>query len=202
LVTLSASYGAGGSVVGPQVAERLGVPFVDRAIPTDVARRLAVPLGEALHHDEAVEGVFERILSSIAPAMQQYGAAPVHTRTGDAFSSATEQCIHRYADEGEGVILGRGGQFVLKDHPTAMHVRLDGPREKRIEQGARIQGIDPTTAERTLDETDRARDAYVKHYYGGDPCHASLYHVALDSTAIPLDDCVEIIVRAAGAFAS
>src|SRR3569833_2869352 len=102
---MSASYGAGGSVVGPQVAERLGVPFVDRAITTDVARRLAVPLGEALHHDEAVEGVFERILSSIAPAMQQYGAAPVHTRTGDDFSSATEQCIHRYADEGEGVIL-------------------------------------------------------------------------------------------------
>jgi cytidylate kinase len=200
LVTLSASYGAGGSVVGPTLAERLGVPFVDRAIPTDVAARLSVPLGEALHHDESVEGVFERILASIAPAMQQYAAGPIRTRTGGEFSSATEQCIHEYAERGEGVILGRGGQFVLRDDPRVMHVRLDGPRERRIAQGARIQGIDLAAAESTLEETDRARDAYLRHFYGENPCHANLYHVALDSTAIPLADCVEIIARAATAF--
>jgi hypothetical protein len=39
VVTLAALYGAGGSVVGPQVAERLGVPFLDREIPEAVAQR-------------------------------------------------------------------------------------------------------------------------------------------------------------------
>ena len=52
LVTLSAPYGAGGSQVGPEVAERLDVPFVDRAIPTAVAERLAVPLRDAVDRDE------------------------------------------------------------------------------------------------------------------------------------------------------
>ena len=42
LVTLSATYGAGGSEVGPELAKRLGVPFVDRLIPSEVAARLAV----------------------------------------------------------------------------------------------------------------------------------------------------------------
>ena len=37
LVTLSASYGAGGSRIGPELADKLGVPFVDRAIPVTVA---------------------------------------------------------------------------------------------------------------------------------------------------------------------
>ena len=41
LVTLSATYGAGGSVVGPALAQRLDAPFVDRLIPTEVAARLA-----------------------------------------------------------------------------------------------------------------------------------------------------------------
>ena len=36
VVTLAALYGAGGSVVGTRVAERLGVAFLDRAIPTCV----------------------------------------------------------------------------------------------------------------------------------------------------------------------
>ncbi|HEY0540394.1 MAG TPA: cytidylate kinase family protein, partial [Actinoallomurus sp.] len=36
VVTVSATFGAGGSVIGPAVAERLGKPFVDRAIPYTV----------------------------------------------------------------------------------------------------------------------------------------------------------------------
>ena len=42
VVTLAALYGAGGTVVGPRVAERLGVPFLDRGILTAVAKRLGV----------------------------------------------------------------------------------------------------------------------------------------------------------------
>jgi cytidylate kinase len=200
LVTLSASYGAGGSIVGPELARRLVVPFVDRAIPSEVAARLAVPLGEALRHDESVSNVLERILMSLAPAMQPYAPEQVRTIPGREFRTATEACIHEYAEGGAGVILGRGGQFVLQGEPGVLHVRLDGPRERRIEQGARIQGIDRAAAEQTLDETDRARNAYVKHFYGSNPCDAKLYHVALDSTAIPLDEVVEILARAAEAF--
>ena len=48
VVTISATYGAAGSVVGPAVAERLGVPFLDRAIPTAVANDLGISLEEAM----------------------------------------------------------------------------------------------------------------------------------------------------------
>ena len=40
LIALSAAYGAGGSIIGPALADRLGVPFLDRAIPLAVADRL------------------------------------------------------------------------------------------------------------------------------------------------------------------
>ena len=77
VVTLSASYGAGGSQVGPRLAERLGVAFLDRVIPTTVAERLAVPLDDALAHDDAVRSVLERLLMRFAPAAQAFsGAAP------------------------------------------------------------------------------------------------------------------------------
>jgi shikimate kinase len=52
IVTLSAPFGAGGSVIGPAVAERLGIPFVDRAIPAAVAHDLAVSVDQALAHDQ------------------------------------------------------------------------------------------------------------------------------------------------------
>src|SRR4029450_7477226 len=67
VVTLSASYGAGGSHVGPRLADRLGVPFIDRVIPTTVAERLAVPLDDALAHDHAGGRGLERGVMGFAP---------------------------------------------------------------------------------------------------------------------------------------
>ena len=57
VVTISATYGAAGSVIGPAVAEGLGARFLDRAIPVAVAHSLAVPLSDVLEHDERAPGV-------------------------------------------------------------------------------------------------------------------------------------------------
>jgi len=200
LITLSAPYGAGGSQVGPAVAERLGVPFVDRAIPTGVAERLAVPLRDAIDRDESIGGWLTRALLSfgqVTPVLAGATPAPEQVLTDDAFRQATEQVLREHA-LGEGaVILGRAGALVLRDEPRALHVRLTGPEAARIEQGMRIEGVERTTAERHLEETDRARRAYVHHYYRCDPADPRYYHLVLDSTALSLEACTDLIVLAA-----
>jgi len=97
------------------------------------------------------------------------------------------------------VILGRAAAVVLADVPRALHVRLDGPRERRIEQARRLEAVDRETAERHMRETDRAREAYVRQFYDVDATAPSLYHLVLDSTALALDTCVELIAVAVAA---
>ena len=199
LIALSASYGAGGSVVGPELAERLGVPFVDRAIPTQVAEELDVPLTHALEHDENVGSLLDRMLQHFAPLSGAYasGTASEALIATDVYKEATERVICRHAAAGEGVILGRAGAVVLRNRPEVLRVRLDGPEEARVQQAMRIQGIDRETAEQRMGQTDRARDAYVRHFYGADLGDMSLFHMVLDSTRIALDVCVDLIASAA-----
>jgi cytidylate kinase len=201
VVTLSASYGAGGSQVGPRLAERLGVAFLDRVIPTTVAERLAVPLADALAHDEAVRSVLERLLLRFAPAAQAFSgaAAPPDLVDERSFLRATEEVIRERAADGSGVILGRAAAVVLRETPGVLHVRLDGPVERRLAQAMRLEGVDRETAARRVRETDRAREAYVQHFYGADARNAALYHLVMDSTALALDACVELIALAAAA---
>jgi len=201
VVTLSASYGAGGSQVGPRLADRLGVPFIDRVIPTAVAARLAVSLDDALAHDDAVRGVLERVLMRFAPAAQAFSgaAAPPDIVDERSFLRATEDVIRERCAEGSGVILGRAAAVVLRDRPGALHVRLDGPPERRLAQAMELEGIDHESAERQRRETDRAREAYVQQFYGVDARDAALYHLVVDSTALALDACVELIALAAAA---
>jgi cytidylate kinase len=199
LVTLSAAYGAGGSRVGPAVAERLDLPFVDRAIPTGVAERLALPLREAVERDETVENWLTRALLSfgqVGPVLAGAAPPPTELVTDDAFRAATEEVLHELAAHGA-VVLGRAGALVLADVPGALHVRLTGPRHARIAQGAELERLDRGTAARHLDETDRAREAYVRHFYRCDPRDAAHYHLVIDSTALALDACVALIVDAA-----
>jgi cytidylate kinase len=199
LVTISATYGAGGSEVGPKLAQHLGVPFVDRLIPSAVAERLSVPLADALAHDEACAGRMARLLASLAPTGLAFGSQPpVDQPVADRdYRTATEQVIFARAESGRGVILGRAGAVVLRDDPEALHVRLDGPREARVRQAMRIQRIDQPTAERRLEKADRARQAYVRHFHHADARDPGLYHLVIDSTAIDLDSCVEVIAAAA-----
>ncbi len=202
LVTVSASYGAGGSQIGPQLAERLGVEFIDRAIPVAVAERLEVPLADAISQEHPVGGVLDRLLASFAPVGSIYGTPleigqPLGER---AYASATEQVIRERAAAGSAVILGRAGALVLEADPRALHVRLDGPKGSRLARAMERDGIDRDTACRRLEQTDRARETYVHQFYGRDARDPALYHLVLDSTRFELETCIELVLLAAGAL--
>ncbi|WP_320668787.1 cytidylate kinase-like family protein [Patulibacter defluvii] len=200
VITISASYGAGGSRIGPAVAERLGATFLDRAIPTEVSERLAVPLDDALRRDEALGSALERLLVRLAPVAQVYGGGSLERDElldDRAYQQVTERVICERVRRGSAVVLGRAGAFALRDHPSALHVRLDGPRDRRLAQAMRIEGVDRETAERRLDQTDRAREAYVRHFYRCDPHDPAHYHLVIESTTIPFDACVDIVAAAA-----
>jgi Cytidylate kinase-like family len=197
LVTISAAYGAGGSRVGPAVAQRLGVEFLDRAIPTRVAERLRVPIDDALAHDESLGDAIGRLVSTFALLPELAGAmAQAGYLAGEDYRRETERLIKEHSRDGA-VILGRAGALILRDDPEALHVRLDGPPERRVAQAMEIEGLTRPDAERLRKEGDRAREAYVRHFYNADAKDPSLYHLVIDSTALSVDAVVEVIVAAA-----
>jgi hypothetical protein len=132
-VTISAGYGAGGSVVARIVATRLGYPLLDRAISSEVARRLRCTVEEA--EDGCIKRSFvERFFGVLAPmaggvigtdadaALQ----AVLPGQEGEFFRQEAER-IMRQALPAGAVILGRAGAFALEGEPDVLRVRLFGP---------------------------------------------------------------------------
>jgi cytidylate kinase len=203
LVALSAAYGTGGSRVAPALAERLGVPFLDRAIPLAVAERLDVPYDDAAAHDDQPRsGRLERLLrgfvggDTLAPGP----VLPEGVQAED-FRDATEAELRRQAATGEGVLLGRASVIVLRDEPRVLRARLDGPAEARLRQTVGLWGLDEQTARRAMQATDQAHADYARRFYGTDLRDPSLYHVVLDTTALGLDAAVDILAAAARSLA-
>ncbi|WP_306366039.1 AAA family ATPase [Nocardiopsis sp. CC223A] len=216
VVTISATYGAGGAAIGPAVAAALGVVFLDRAVPGAVAGRIGCSLDEALQHDDRSPGGLERLLAGAARlptvTLGSVDTAFIGTVNEEGrllydheFVEHTEQVIGEVAHTG-GVVLGRAGAIVLADHPTALHVRLDGDPEARLRRARELwesgdaDGRDaaggPPTA-RVRDDNDRARAAYVRRFYRADAASPRHYHMVLDGTVLSPRACADVIVRAA-----
>jgi cytidylate kinase len=203
LVTISATYGAGGSVVGPALADRLGLPFLQRVTTSEGHVTQPVPCDEQMSAEEVKATPVHRLLASFTQAMP---AGPTHS------PPSTQHQDHHLRGHGEagirrllaadgGVILGRAAAVVLGKN-RGYHVRLDGPAERRVIQGAAIEGIGEDEAQARLRVADKARTAYVRRLYRVDPADAALYHLVIDSTAMPLDTVIELILAAARAHSA
>jgi len=195
---VSAAYGAGGSVVAPALADRLGLPFLQRVTTSEGHVAEPGPCDEQLSAEEVKVTPVHRLLAHLTQAMPTGPTqSPPSTHHQDEhLRGHGEAGIHRLLADGGGVILGRAAAVVLgKDR--GFHVRLDGPTERRVVQGAAIEGIGEEQARERLRAADKVRTAYVRRLYRCDPANASLYHLVIDSTAMPLDMVIELIVNAA-----
>ena len=201
VVTVSAAYGAAGAEVSRAVADRLGLPFHDRAIAAQVAGRLGVPVSEAEANDETVVRGLWRLVASLGTMPDPVGGVlPTPSMPEPrAYRQQTERVLTEIADGAGGVVLGRAGAIVLGDRPDALHVRLDGPRERRLERALARSERTREEVVREMEANDRTRQAYVRHFYRTDPASVEHYHLVLDTTVLPVETVVELVLMAARA---
>jgi hypothetical protein len=202
VVAMSAAYGARGGVIGPKLADRLGVPFVDRALTHKVALALDLSVEEAHQYWEPPKQTFlERILSSFhgvdtgAPV-----GPPPETTLPEDFRRAAEEAVLEQAATGEGVILGRGSVAALREHAHVLRVRLTGPQEQRLAAAMALSGLDEQEATAAMRRLDRYHADYLREFYDVDIDDPALYHLTIDATALDVDPCVELMVTASRAI--
>jgi cytidylate kinase len=196
VLTISASYGAGGAVAAPLLARRLGLPFADRLLnplgPSPAASKEQITKEELADQPrrQLLEGLLLLGSAWSIPATRDAQDSPERLRT------EVETSIAELLNSGGAVILGRAAAVVIGRRSGAFHVRLDGPPERRARRGAAWEGVTIEEARAHLTKTDVARTRYVQRLYGRSPDDPSLYHLVIDSTVVTLDALVELVATA------
>jgi hypothetical protein len=214
LVTISASYGAGGSVVGPMLADILGLAFCDRMVASEFAgsdtmdaelsgsgpASVAV-CGESAHAPELRALPAASFLGRMAPArlLGRTLVPPAGFGDREAIRQRSEAEAKQTLHDG-GVLLGRAGALVFGSVSSAYHVRLDGPGRGRVARAASLEQIDKNEALQRLQQTDRQRAALTRRLYGVDSAEPGLYHLVIDTTPLALEFVAELIAAVAMTF--
>ena len=201
IVTVSRQYGAGGFRVARALAEALGFHLVDREVVEQAAKRIGLDPDVAKARDERAPALVEEIGMALARAGAWTGGPPVYMPASSvddrALAMATKTMIASLADAGGYVILGRGGQAVLQDHPAACHISLVGDLPDRARRIAEWHGVDHREALARCQRVDADRAGYVRRFYGVDIRDPSLYDCVLNTSRFTLDGAVNAAIAVA-----
>jgi cytidylate kinase len=207
VITITGLYGAGRETVGQMVAEQLDAELVDRKIFEEVSRRLDLPAEEVEKHEEEPASLLDRVLQALGTASVEFAAPPEATAwtppygdvaidTRKAVLNVIQEVIREAARSGNAVIVGRGGAYVLSEHPAALHVFLHGSEAERV-RSAQGDRMSEEEARRRTKKIDANRGAYIRQVYNHDWAHPAHYHAVLDSAHFGWRRTADLIVAAA-----
>lgn len=188
VVTIFETYGSGAPVVGPAVAQALGVPWISQAYSSE-------DLEAAEGRGAEEETLLSRILATLGrtAASADVGVFSGQLEMLDAEDAVRE--LRAQVAQG-GVVLGRNATVILAEEPRALHVKLDGPLEQRIARGAEGAGIDLAQAKARQAREDSARAAMSQRLFNWDPRHTDHFDLVINTGLVPLPVAVELILAA------
>ena len=216
VITISRQFGAAGAPIGRALADRFGSDFLDRNIVAQAALRAGIPEGELETYDERLPSMWQRVVSAFATSSQEPVLAQPHyaeqlapLSVHERLVEITRSVIEDAAAGGNAVILGRGGAFILADHPQSFHVQLHASLDARVRYLlARVEEI-PAEArpeEGALRELcksiDAARSEYIRGVFNADWLDITHYDLAIDTGRLGVErttDLIETAVRGAEA---
>jgi cytidylate kinase len=203
VITVSRELGSRGTDIAHKVAEDLGHECLDRELIAEIARQAGVGEEHVSGKEDNISGR-PRIVGPEMAAFfrrQRYTSPrPREALEDQAYIELVRKLIYDRAETGNVVVLGRGGQMVLRNWRGALHVYITAPLEVRVARVAKDRGTGHQLAERLIRDSDRRRKDYIRHFYNNaDWRNPRYYHLIVDTGRIPPETAAGIIGQAAQA---
>ena len=193
IITVSRQFGSGGHSIAQAVAERLGIPFYDNQLITEVAKQSGLSEDFIRENEEYASHSSSFLYQLAMSTAGTYGYPSVYQKLYEAQTKV----IQDLAEKESCVIVGRCADYILRDRGDCLHIFIHADNEHRSKHILEKYGpTDKTTAQRIKDKDNRRRN-YYRFHTDREWGVAANYHLALDSGALGEKLCVELIVKAA-----
>lgn len=154
IITISREYGSGGSLIGKELAKRLGVEFYDKEI-------LAMLAKESGLSEETIARWQEKDISSFFYGINAArGILPIP----DRIFNARTKVIRELAQKGSCVIVGSCADFILRHDDNVMNFFIYAPLEEREKRAREEYGDDLDTFPNLIRRKDEERRDYYNHF--------------------------------------
>jgi len=192
-ITISRQFGAGGRTLGERLCERFGFHLVDEFVIDELARKAKVKGDWLAAMEKEASSTLLRLISSIVSSGLIYRTptAPGEDFERKKYKDFLRRVMTTMANEGGYVLLGRGAQIVLQDHPKVLRILLVAEYEDRVKFMVQRYLLSGEEAKKIIKEKETQRAAVATNIFGTDIDDPKLYHLALNMSRMPFDWAVD-----------
>ncbi|MFP3980326.1 MAG: AAA family ATPase [Desulfobacterales bacterium] len=194
VLTISREFGAGGRTLGKMVASQMGYTLVDEDIVQMVAERAKVSNNSVRNIEKEAGGsllkfmnylISQKNVSRILDDSRGYIDEQIYINT-------LYEIIGDLAEEGNCVIVGRGGQYILRDHASAFHVLLVAQHEDRVKFMMEHYNLTEERAENTIRVHGKRRRNLYRKFGKESYDEPDLYHLVLNMSKLSMEKATNI----------
>ena len=193
VITINRELGSGGRTVGRKLAEKLGVPYYDKALIKALQERYKLSVEEIEHLKGQEQSWWAEFKRKMTFSETEYELNQTGIETEDVFRAET-QILKALAKDDSCVIAGRSAFYMFRDHPNHLSIFIQASRPCRMARVAREQNMSKEEARLTIEKIDRMRENYIKEQTGLSRYDTRNYQLVLSMDELTEDDAVEIIL--------
>lgn len=181
IITIGREYGSNGHRIGELVAKKLGFTLYDK-------KSLEIEAKKTDYYDDLCSFYEEQPVNSLL-----YMIA-TSSYNGGKQGKVPFEFIRQVASRESCVIIGRAGNYILRDHPEHVSVFIHAPQEAKVERMVTDYGVDAKKALQKLELEDKAREGFHTYYTDERWNLATGYDLCIDSSTMSAEDIAEIII--------
>lgn len=188
VITISRQFGAGGKTLGDMVAQKLGYTFLDDQIIQMIAVQAKVSPKWVKSVENEAGGTLLKFITGMGRKSFLQRISGEGYMDEEIYVDLLHKIILQIAVEDNVVILGRGGQYILRDFEKAFHVLLIADRHHRIKFMETHYNFTQPQAERVVDRQEKRRINLYKKFGKEDFDQPNLYHLVLNMSRLSLEE--------------
>ncbi|MDX9952608.1 MAG: cytidylate kinase-like family protein [Anaerolineae bacterium] len=202
VITVSRQSGSDGDAVTRLLCERLGYRYFDKKLMAELAQEMGIDPREIVDvsaDKHQAKGILERIFGNFQTPFgdpSSWTLAARHDAHEALSVERVRSMIEAAYEQGDVVIIGRGGQIALAGKPDVLHVRIVAPFETRVRRWQARAVLSEEDAQQRTRERDQAHIDFVQRFYGADIADPALYDLVISTEKITPEGAVELIVKA------
>jgi cytidylate kinase len=182
IITIEREYGCGGGEIAQRLAEHLDWKLWDQLLTEEIARLADCPKAVVEKREERNDPLYYRLFKSFLRGSYE-GSINAHKLKlvdSECILEFTVKVVEHAASAGNCVIVGRGSQLILRDHPDALRVFLYAPREEKMRR-LLSRGKTEQQAHELVDTVDRERADFIEKYFKVQWPNRSIYHTMINT---------------------
>jgi cytidylate kinase len=196
VITINREIGSGGRSIGRELAKRLGVKFVDKAIIEALTKKFDLSVEEIEKLKAEKFNWWNEVANTY---VNRYNMS---NRDIDTIVPTTEnifrvesQVLREIAAQGSCVITGRSGFYIFKDEPNSVKIFIQSAKEKRLAHIMEKQNLSRDKAEKIMQKVDEGRENYTKKFSGTSRYDTRNYDLIINVANMTTDEAVDLILK-------